>query len=149
MRMDPQPLRDVIQPERIGQRQPVAAGHRRLVGVEDLVNHPGGHQDAEDPGCMIAQADQHGEDHDMRNRLGILPVVHGAHAGNDAQQAAKHGMWRAGKDRGGHTSAAAPEARSRSARHASQNTEPPTLRTHSLHNGLPQNWQKADEGTSG
>src|SRR5262249_8516488 len=39
--------------------------------------------------------------------------------------------------------------RSLSARHVSQKMEPPTLRTQSLHNGLPQNWQKADEGTSG
>ena len=116
MRMDAQPLRDVIQSKRIRQRQSVSAGHRRLVGVEDLVEAP-----RRPPGCrrphVVAQAGQHGEDHDVRDRLGVLPVVHGADAGDNAQQAGQHGMRRAGKDRRGHSR---PPPRSRSARHASQ-----------------------------
>ena len=83
MRMDTQPLGNVIQAERIRQRQPIAPGKRRLVGVEDLVEDPRSHQDPEDP-RVVAQAGQHREDDNVRDRLGVLPVVHRADAGNEA-----------------------------------------------------------------
>ena len=86
-----QPGAEIIEPERIGQRQSIAPRLGRLGGVKDLIEDPRGDQQAEDK-ALIGKADEHGKNEHVGQRLDELPVVHGAHAGNETQEAGQDGM---------------------------------------------------------
>ena len=71
----------IIQPKRIGKRQAITPRPGCLVGVENLVKHPG-HDEKPDESRAMREADQHGEDQDVSESFDELPVVHRADAGN-------------------------------------------------------------------
>ncbi len=96
-----EPVAHIVQSERIGHRLAIAQSLGGVEGLERLVDDPGGDEDAEDP-RNVAHADQHGEDHDMDQPFEELAVVHGADAGDEAENpgSAAAGLGRAGGDGG-------------------------------------------------
>ena len=87
---------------------------------------------------VIGDADQHREDHHVDQALEELAVVHGAHAGNEAQTAAAARVGRAGGSRDKRLLIALPGGRRRARRESVLRR---TLRTQPAQSALPQFWQ--------
>ena len=77
-------MRQLIKPQRIGERFSVAARSGGVIGIEDLINDPRRDENAEDAN-NVRHANQECEDDYMDESLEELPVVHCADAGDEAQ----------------------------------------------------------------
>ena len=93
-------LSNIVQTERIGNLEPIALGTRGLVGIENHVEDPAGDKHAEDFIHVVCKGCKHSEDDDVRNPLRELAVVHGAYAGNEAEQRCQ--SWIRGARHGRH-----------------------------------------------
>jgi hypothetical protein len=77
-----------------------------MVRFDDLVEDPTEDEEKEDA-IVMDEAGKDGKDDEMNDSLGILTVVHGAHAGNEAQESGQTGIrltvvgWRDGGTIGG------------------------------------------------
>jgi hypothetical protein len=56
-----------------------------VVCLDDLIADPAGDEEAKDA-VLICQADEDGEDNEVDDALGILAVIHGADAGDEAEE---------------------------------------------------------------
>ena len=90
-------LAEVVEAEGIGQGGAVAAGLGGVVGLDDLIADPAGDEEAEDA-VLVGEGDEDGEDDEMNDSLGVLAVVHGSDAGDEAEQGGETGVgspgWR-------------------------------------------------------
>jgi hypothetical protein len=69
-----------------------------VVGFENLIDDPAGDEDAEDA-VFVGQADEDGEDDEMDDALGVLAVVHGSDARDDAEECGEAGIGLSSVDR--------------------------------------------------
>ncbi len=97
------PFPDVVQIERVRQRQTVAASLRCVVRLDGHVKDPAEdkqHKDARD----VRKHDQHGEDNQVDQPFGVLLVVHGPDSGNQPEQRGEAGIGLSGcgRHRGSH-----------------------------------------------
>ena len=69
----------------MGERRAVASGARSVVGLDDLVADPAGDEETEEA-VLVGEADENREDDQVHDTLGVLAVVHGADAGDEAEQ---------------------------------------------------------------
>jgi hypothetical protein len=76
---------EIVQAKRIRERSAIATGFRSVVALDHLVAHPAGDEESEDA-VLVCEADKNREDYQVHNTLGVLAVVHGADAGDEAQQ---------------------------------------------------------------
>ena len=88
-----EPVAYFVQTEWIGKRLAVAPRDCGVIGLKGLVQNPCADEDAEDT-VVIGNADENCEDHDVNQALEELAVVHGADAGDDAQN---RGCYRIGR----------------------------------------------------
>jgi hypothetical protein len=93
------PLREVVQSERIGQRSSIAPRAGRVVRLDHHIADPAGNKESKDTIDVAGQRNQYRKHHQVNNPLGILPVVHCAHAGNKAKQCGQPGARFAHADR--------------------------------------------------
>jgi hypothetical protein len=82
-------LGEVVDAEGIGQGHAVAAGARGVVRVDDHVDDPAEDEEMED---NMGGRDEYGEDDEMEDALGVLLVVHGANAGDEAEERGQAGV---------------------------------------------------------
>ncbi len=87
-----QDVADVVQAEGVGKRGSGEAGAGSVIGVDSLVDDPAEGEELED----AADAGEDGEDDEVNDAFGILAVVHGADAGNEAEQGGKRGVGQIG-----------------------------------------------------
>ena len=66
-----------------------------MVRFDDLVADPAGDEEAEDT-VFVGERDENSEDDEVNNALGVLAVVHGSDAGNEAEQGGEAGIWFSG-----------------------------------------------------
>jgi hypothetical protein len=66
-----------------------------VVGFDDLIEDPAGDEEAKDT-VFSGETDQNGKDDQVDDPLGVLAVVHGADAGNEAQKGGEAGVWLVG-----------------------------------------------------
>ena len=78
-------LAEIVQAKRIWERSAIATSFSSVVGLDHLVAHPAGYEESEDA-VLVREADKNREHYQMHNTLGVLAVVHGADAGDEAQQ---------------------------------------------------------------
>ena len=84
-RLVSQPVGELIDAERIGQRMSIATCLGRLVGVEYLIQHPGRDEETEKV-MLVGDGDQNDKNKDVNHGLDELTVVHGPDAGNNSQK---------------------------------------------------------------
>ena len=89
---------EIVEAEGIGERGAVAAGAGGVVGLDDLIADPAGDEEAEDA-VLVGEADEDGEDDEVDDAFGVLAVVHGADAGDEAEQGGEAGVGFAGSVR--------------------------------------------------
>ena len=78
-------LAEIVQAKRIREGSAIATGFSSVVGLYHLVAHPAGDEESEDA-VLVGETDKNREDYQVHNTLGVLAVVHGADAGDEAQQ---------------------------------------------------------------
>jgi hypothetical protein len=91
---------EVVEAKGVGERCAVTAGFRGVVRLDDLVADPAGDEEAEDA-VLVGERDEDSEDDEVDDAFGILAVVHGADAGDEAEQGGEAGVWLSGGRRWG------------------------------------------------
>jgi hypothetical protein len=66
-----------------------------MVSLDDLIADPAGDEETEDS-IFIGEGDEEREDNEVHDTFGVLAVVHGADARNDAEQGGQTGVWSSG-----------------------------------------------------
>ncbi len=84
-------LAEVVETEWVRERSAVAAGTSGVVRLDDLIEDPTGDEEAKDT-VFVGEADEDGEDDEMDDAFGVLAVVHGADAGDEAEQSGEAGV---------------------------------------------------------
>ena len=65
------------------------------MSLDDLIADPAGDEEAEDA-VFVGELDEDGEDDEVDDAFGVLAVVHGADAGDEAEQGGEAGVGSAG-----------------------------------------------------
>ena len=78
-------LAKIVQAKRIWERSAIATSFRSVVGLDHLIAHPAGDEEPEDA-VLVCETNENREDYQVYNTLGVLTIVHGADAGDEAQQ---------------------------------------------------------------
>ena len=82
---------EIIEAEGVGEGGAIAAGVGGVVGLDDLIADPAGDEEAEDA-VFVGERDEDGEDDEVDDAFGVLAVVHGADAGDEAEQGGEAGV---------------------------------------------------------
>ncbi len=82
---------EIIQAKGVGKGGAIAASLGGMVSLDDLIEHPAGDEEAEDT-IVVGEAYEDGEDDEMDDALGILAVIHGADAGDEAEEGGEAGV---------------------------------------------------------
>ena len=90
----------IVEAERIGERRAIAAGLGSVVSFDDLIADPTGDEEAEDA-VLVGEGDEDGEDDEVDDAFGVLAVVHGADAGDEAEEGGEAGVGFSGDCGGG------------------------------------------------
>jgi len=86
-----EPITHLIEAQGIRWGLAVAERPGGMEGLKRLVEDPGGNKEAEDS-VVFRDADQHGKYHDVDQALEELSVVHGADAGDEAENGSRRGV---------------------------------------------------------